>query len=120
MSARNTAARLRQRGLDETLRLIMSQPNGRQFVWELLSRTKVFQSCFSTRALEMAFHEGERNIGLALLADLMRVCPGQYTTMAQENGESDERSTNGNSGSTAADTLGDEDGDAPGDGPAGG
>ena len=109
---RDRAAKLRQRGLDETLRLVMSQPNGRAWVWDQLVRTSVFASCFSTRALEMAFNEGKRNVGLQLLADIMRVCPSQYTTMARENGESDERSSStGRDPNSFADTDGDPGGD---------
>ena len=119
MSERNKQAKLRQLSLDETLRLIMSQPNGRQWVWDLLTRTKVFATCFDTRALQMAFNEGERNIGLQLMAELMRVCPGQYTTMARENGESDERgSDKRRDPSSRADIDGDggDDGDTSGPG----
>jgi len=32
----------------------------------------------------MGFAEGERNMGLRLLADLMRACPARYIEMVQE------------------------------------
>lgn len=79
-----------QRQLDAMTVALMDTRQGRAWMWNLLTATKVFQSSFSNRALEMAFAEGQRNVGLLLMADITRVAPANYVKMAQENGAKDE------------------------------
>jgi hypothetical protein len=68
---------------------LMSLPAGRQWMHELLVRCHVFSCSFNGNALQSAFAEGERNIGLALLIDVMNACPDQYVMMEKEaNGRS--------------------------------
>lgn len=63
----------------------MSTREGRLWIRDLLESTKVFQTSFSPESLKMAFNEGERNIGLRILADVMTSCPDRYIEMMKEN-----------------------------------
>lgn len=87
VAKRKVTAKHKQKELDEFTSAMMDTSQGRGWMWDILTATKVFQTVFSTRALEMAFNEGQRNVGLRLMADLMRVSPDQYITMARENGD---------------------------------
>ncbi|MFZ0945697.1 MAG: hypothetical protein WB930_00020 [Syntrophobacteraceae bacterium] len=69
------------------LRKIMSDPEGRMWMWDLLSRCGVYHSSYSSDALAMAFHEGHRNIGLHLTAEINRLSPEMYARMVSENQE---------------------------------
>ena len=62
----------------------MSNPAGRDYIYSVLERCHVFASTYSPSALAMAFAEGERNIGLQLLADVMSAAPEQYVFMMRE------------------------------------
>jgi hypothetical protein len=57
---------------------LMSTPAGSRFIWRLLTLSGVFRSSFSSDALVMAMNEGQRNLGLRLLGDVMEACPDKY------------------------------------------
>ena len=63
---------------------LMSNPAGRAFMHDRLTRCHIFESSFSTDALGMAFAEGERNVGLQDLVDVMAFAPDQYIQMMRE------------------------------------
>ena len=73
---------------DEARRLVilglMSSLAGRAYVHDRLVRTHVFATSFSADPYRTAFAEGERNVGLQELNDLMRYCPDQYVAMMRE------------------------------------
>lgn len=69
---------------DHVIRSIMSTISGRRWMRELFELTHLFHTSFSTEALLMAAREGERNIGLQVLAALMRACPEAYVQMMRE------------------------------------
>jgi hypothetical protein len=56
-------------------------------VARLLERAGVWRLSFNTNALTMAFHEGMRNEGLRLLAQIAAHCPDRYTEMLKESRE---------------------------------
>jgi hypothetical protein len=60
------------------LRKILSTPEGRRFVWNELSRTKVFAPSFSLNSSQTSYNEGERSVGIALLADVMEAKPEAF------------------------------------------
>jgi hypothetical protein len=66
-------------------RKFMSDPEGRMFMWDLLTLCGIFHSSFSVDALRCAFNEGRRDIGLRLLADINQLSPELYIRMMQEN-----------------------------------
>ena len=68
-------------------RKFMSDPEGRMWMWDLLTLCGIFHSSFSMDALRTAFNEGRRDIGLRLLADINQLSPDLYMRMVGENQE---------------------------------
>jgi hypothetical protein len=64
----------------------MGSQAGRGWMFELLAGCHVYETSFSTNALSMAYHEGERNVGLKLVAALAVACPERYLEMMREGG----------------------------------
>lgn len=75
---------LRERVHVEDVKWLMSNKRGRRIVHRLLERHGVWRLSFHTNALQMAFNEGTRNEGLALLAQLNEHCPEFYAQMLKE------------------------------------
>src|SRR4051794_36226520 len=75
------AARL-QRNAD--FRWLMGDLRGRRFVWDLLAKAGLFRSSIGISPELTAFNEGRRDLGLVVLADMMRLCPEQYARMQAE------------------------------------
>ena len=69
---------------NEDFRWLMADPRGRRFVWDLLARAGLFRSSLAASPELTAFNEGRRDLGLGVLADLMRLCPEQYARMQAE------------------------------------
>lgn len=69
---------------------VMSNPRGRRFVWRLLTQAGVFRSSF-TGSSETFFREGERNIGLKVLAMVHEHAPGAYSQMLEEQRNDEQR-----------------------------
>lgn len=69
----------------EDFRWIVSTPQGRRVVWEMLAQAGVFRSVFSGDALVMAYNEGNRVAGLKLLVKLMNDAPKAHEMMMKEN-----------------------------------
>lgn len=69
------------------LRNIMGSKSGRGWMFELLATCHVYETSFSANALNMAYSEGERNIGLRLVASLAEACPERYLEMMREGGD---------------------------------
>lgn len=82
-------AHKRQLIIDEALKAFMSLPGGRYWMRGMLEACHIGSSSFTPDALRMSFLEGERNIGLRLFADLLRVAPNEYAQMMKDdsNGE---------------------------------
>lgn len=80
-------ARLADRQRAEVIASIMSTTFGRQWIWDLLSQSHIFAATFTPDPLQTAFNEGERNVGLRLLSDIMTHCPGQYLQAQREQNE---------------------------------
>ena len=110
-------ARLDERSRRETIQSLMGTTQGRQWVHERLTLCHVFASSFSTNAYESAFREGERNVGLQLLNDVM-TCPDEYVQMMREANVRDISAATERSRSEDPD-WGDQVGDTASDEPAG-
>lgn len=76
----------------EDLKWLMSSKRGRRIVWRQLERARVFHPSFDTTAMVMAFNEGQRNAGLALLTLINVHCPERYLEMLTEQRKHDDRS----------------------------
>ena len=57
------------------LKWLMADPRGRRIVRGLLERSGVFRSSFTGDAMGTSFREGERNVGLGLLALVTKHAP---------------------------------------------
>ncbi len=68
----------------QDLKWLMKCRQGRRIVWRLLERTGLYRTSFDPNPAMMAFNEGNRNLGLMLMAQLNEVCPERYTLMVQE------------------------------------
>lgn len=62
---------------------IMANKRGRRYVWRLLDLAGVFRSSFTGNS-QTFFNEGQRNIGLMVLAQIHKHCPEAYLLMLQE------------------------------------
>jgi len=83
--------KIAEQATDNEFRAMMDVPQFRAFMWGLLTRTHVFAiSADVTNANNTFFREGERNVGLSLIADVMRLCPEKYQTMAAEAAKREE------------------------------
>ena len=68
----------------EFVQSMMSSAAGRAYAYDQLSRAHVFTTSFDRDPLMMAFREGERNLGLQLLTDILTACPDQFVQMQRE------------------------------------
>src|SRR5437879_2809706 len=87
------ASRLAEVQRREIVTELMSTVPGRRWLCDRLELCHVFGTSFSVDALQMAFAEGERNVGLQLLNDIMSACPQHYLEMMQERNSRDVGST---------------------------
>lgn len=67
------------------LEWVMSDGRGRRVVWRLLEQAGVFRLSYTGDALSTAFNEGQRNIGLRLMADCLEAAAEKYLVMQAEN-----------------------------------
>lgn len=70
----------------DDLRWLLADPRGRRAAWRLLETAGVFRISFLPGAdpTLVAFREGERNVGLSLLGDLLSANPAGYAQMLME------------------------------------
>lgn len=73
----------------EMLKAIMGLKQGRKWIYWLLGECHVFAPIFDKNALSMAHSEGERNVGLKVLAELQsnHEMIGFYNLMLNEANE---------------------------------
>ena len=82
MKAEQHARFVSQRDRDD-FKWLMDDKRGRRIMWRLLERTGVFRSSFTGNS-ETFFLEGQRNVGLMLMAQIHDACPEKYTAMLEE------------------------------------
>lgn len=75
--------RITKRQEAEDFKWLMADPRGRRVVWRYLGLAGVFRSSFTGNS-ETFFREGERNIGLKLMADIDTHAPTKYEAMVKE------------------------------------
>lgn len=68
----------------EDLAWLMKSKPGRRVMWRLLTNAGVYRLSFNGDALQSAFNEGQRNVGLRLLALIQRHVSEGYALMVQE------------------------------------
>jgi hypothetical protein len=85
---RKDEAELKAMNAESDFKWLMSHAKGRRIVWSLLEKAHVFQSSY-TGDNTTFFREGERNIGLFLMAQINEFCPDLYVQMVLEQNEND-------------------------------
>jgi hypothetical protein len=79
------AARLKQRARFDYTRRIMSEAQGREWMYDLLFRCHIGVTPFVAGRPDLSdFYAGEQNIGLQLWTDAMNSSPTEYVLMMQE------------------------------------
>lgn len=80
------ASRRRDQRATEDLQRVMSTVSGRRFVWGLLEDCHIHHGSFRHgEPVESAvFREGERNVGLKIMARINSTCPDLYAVMVRE------------------------------------
>ena len=65
---------------------VMADKAGRAWMWELLTLCGVMRSSFiAGDPHATSFNEGQRNVGLRIMASIMSAAPEQYETMVKES-----------------------------------
>lgn len=67
----------------EDWKWLMADKRGRRLAHRLLDRTGVFRSSFTGNS-ETFFREGQRNVGLMVMAQIHEAAPEKYTLMLKE------------------------------------
>lgn len=65
------------------LKKVLSSPEGRRYVWRLMSAAGVFRTSFTGNSTTF-FNEGKREIGLTVLSEVMSASMGSFTQMQTE------------------------------------
>lgn len=89
-SEKGIAKRKRQAEADRTVDrtvivALMSQVDGRRWVWLRLAEAQIFEENENLDPQYMAFATGRRNSGLRLLRAVNRYTPAMYIRMTEEN-----------------------------------
>jgi hypothetical protein len=84
VSERQKRRRLQNERADADLVWLMNQREGRRFISRLLQSCHLYETSFTSTSATF-FREGERNIGLQVLADIVRLCPELHARMAGES-----------------------------------
>lgn len=80
-----TKKELRHRAQElEDLRAMLTLPAGRRYLWELLTRCKVYESVFTITPERIYYNAGQQDIGHAVLADIAEAQPEALLQMMQE------------------------------------
>lgn len=84
-------ANQRDRMLMDQLNAILGTRMGRKWYWNKMNQWNVFSTTFNENAYTMAFNEGARSAGLALLMEVNLIAPDVLIAMRQEANEDAER-----------------------------
>jgi hypothetical protein len=66
---------------------IMSVAPGRSWICDILESCHIFATSYNDVPYRMAFMEGQREVGIRLLTDIMGACPDHYILMMRERNE---------------------------------
>lgn len=73
-----------ERDLDD-IRFISKTPQGRRFLWRILTKAQVFSSNAIDNVIPLARIEGRRSVGLEILSDIMSAKPSLFGQMQEEH-----------------------------------
>ena len=94
---RNRSLKLAAKQRQEMIMAVMSMPQGREWVWDILEWCHPFANPFRESPTQTAFLAGEMNIGQRLLAEVQAATPDLYMQMTTEARERDGRRTDSDS-----------------------
>jgi len=83
LESKREARQRRDREINDMQR-VLKLPEGRRFVWRILSQCGIFHASFTQNSMQSSFNEGRRDIGLGLLGDLNEADVFAYAKMQQE------------------------------------
>jgi hypothetical protein len=87
VNRRKRDAGRRKKEAGDVLVNLLAKPAGRAWLWGLMAATHMFETSFvQNDPTASAFREGERNIGLRILGEVMRIAPDSFVLMMKENG----------------------------------
>lgn len=66
------------------IKKILELPQGRRFIWSLLTKCHIFRSSFNYNTKQEDFDEGERNIGLFVLGKVNEANKEAFSQMQSE------------------------------------
>lgn len=75
---------LREQEDEQDLRWLITDARGRRFLRRHLGSLGVFRSSYTGEALSTAFREGERNAGLRLFHQALRIAPAEVAKLLTE------------------------------------
>jgi hypothetical protein len=67
----------------EDLKKLLSIPEGRRYIWKLMSSAGVFRTSFTGNSTTF-FNEGKREIGLMVISEVMAASPTAFAQMQNE------------------------------------
>lgn len=81
----NEQERQRQEKLTQDLKNLLDDETFRRFLWYVLSLCKVMDKSMDVNPVIMAFREGQRDIGIHILQEVMTAAPEAYEVMRAEH-----------------------------------
>ena len=85
--AAEKAAAIAERERGEVVVEMMATPQRRRYVWDKLTESRMFETTYNDDPGRMAYLEGFRAAGIALMMDVMQYCPDQFIlAMREANG----------------------------------
>lgn len=85
-NAKARVKRTREREIQD-ITWVLSTKMGRRFFWRYLEMTGLFRTSMDAAMNRTFFNEGERNVGLRLMADLDEAQPEAFILMKKESKE---------------------------------
>lgn len=79
-----TSAKHRDQLKALALKRLLETEGGRLWMWDMLAQCHVFHTTFTGNS-KTFFNEGERSVGLKLLADVTAVMPEFFAMMQEKN-----------------------------------
>ena len=83
--AAEKAAAIAERERGEVVVEMMATPQRRRYVWDKLTEARMFETTYNDDPGRMAYLEGFRAAGIALMMDVMQHCPDQFILAMRES-----------------------------------
>jgi len=85
-SPEDKAKRIRNRELND-IRVVTSTPEGRRFIWRVLTEGKIFQSGYvhGDSGYGTTYSAGQRSVGVWALSELLEAKPDVFMQMQKEH-----------------------------------